>query len=133
MNEAEEQAWVAGNRSAWREMLARCLTELGYECRPPGTTVELARVVSQLEQARAALRDICARHGDNNWTNDLNLRDVIDKHLARHLDERCARSGGEDDEHAPETCSQCGAVVLGHHACEVVPGGFSDDENVGPR
>lgn len=30
-----------------------------------------------------------------------------------------------------ETCSQCGAEVIGHHACEGVPGGFGNDGGVG--
>jgi hypothetical protein len=31
--------------------------------------------------------DLCADYGDNDWTDDLNLSDVIEKHLARHLRE----------------------------------------------
>ena len=37
--------------------------------------------------AISALRRICERHGDNDWTDDLNLADIIEKHLGRHLGE----------------------------------------------
>lgn len=36
----------------------------------------------------ASLRDLCERFGDNEWEDDLNMSDIIEKHLARHLRER---------------------------------------------
>jgi hypothetical protein len=33
----------------------------------------------------AALRELCAAFGDNDWPDDLDLRDVIEKHLGKHL------------------------------------------------
>lgn len=32
-----------------------------------------------------ALRELCKEFGDNDWSDDLHLADVIEKHLARHL------------------------------------------------
>lgn len=31
------------------------------------------------------LRELCKDYGDNDWEDNLNLRDVIEKHLAKHL------------------------------------------------
>jgi predicted secreted protein len=35
----------------------------------------------------AALRRVCADHGDNDWDTNLNLVNVVDKHLARYIDQ----------------------------------------------
>jgi hypothetical protein len=35
--------------------------------------------------AIVALRSLCGQFGDNDWSDDLHLADVIDKHLARRL------------------------------------------------
>ena len=82
MDENAEQAWVRGNRAAWVTMLGECLRQLGYES---STTQQYAWIVER-EQAIAALRSLCAEHGDNSWPNDLHLADIIEKHLGKHLD-----------------------------------------------
>lgn len=82
MNDKEEQAYIAGKRMAWRRMLDQCIRELG-----DAPNLDAARLLSELEETRAALRRICADHGDNEWPDDLSLADVIEKHLARHLDD----------------------------------------------
>jgi hypothetical protein len=33
----------------------------------------------------AALRELCGHFGDNDWTDDLHLADVVEKHLGKHL------------------------------------------------
>lgn len=33
----------------------------------------------------AKLREICDEFGDNDWSDDLHLGDVLEKHLLRHL------------------------------------------------
>jgi hypothetical protein len=33
----------------------------------------------------------------------------------------------ESDEDAREQCGDCGAEILGYHACQGVPGGFGED------
>lgn len=80
MTDDEERAYIEGGRAAWRSMLSRCLSELGY-----GDETRQAAAVAQLEEARAALRRVCEDHGDNDWPDELHLADVIEKHLARHL------------------------------------------------
>lgn len=80
--EDKEQAWLTGNRAAWRSMLGECLKHLGYN------TDEAQRVswITEREDIIAMLRQICEEHGDNDWPNNLHLGDVIEKHLWRHLE-----------------------------------------------
>ena len=40
---------------------------------------------AERESVVFALRDICDAWGDNDWTSDLHLADVIEKHLHNHL------------------------------------------------
>jgi hypothetical protein len=82
MTDNEELAYMRGQRSVWDSMLRECLVNLG---------VDEARFfgwVSELEAAIAALRRVCSKHGDNDWSPDLYLADIIEKHLERHLEER---------------------------------------------
>lgn len=76
----EEQAYTEGSRAAWRKILLEALTNLGIEERDKHDwALERAEAI-------AALRRICAEHGDNDWNEDLSLADIIEKHLSRHLD-----------------------------------------------
>jgi len=79
--ERDEACWVRGHRAALVSMLQHVLRELGYE------GDEMARLawIAEREQAVATLRVVCDEFGDNDWSNDLHLSDVVDKHLARHL------------------------------------------------
>lgn len=81
---ARELSWRLGNRAAWRRMLGECLMHLTNE--PKLDVLDGAAMVSELEDVRAALRRVCAEHGDNDWPDDLHLADVVEKHLGRHLD-----------------------------------------------
>ena len=76
-----EQDYMDGTRSVWRELLQLALANLGYE-----ETSAQSWIVER-EQIIASLRQLCADHGDNDWSEDLNLADVMDKHLAPYLDE----------------------------------------------
>ena len=80
-SEALEQAYEQGSRMAWRMVLQTALKHLGIDdAHAAGAEWAIER-----EEAIATLREVCRNHGDNDWPNDLNLADVIDKHLARHL------------------------------------------------
>jgi hypothetical protein len=63
-------------------MLQKCVAELGEEGR------DRAGWLVERQQAIAALLEVCKEHGDTGWDESLNLADVIDKHLGRHLRER---------------------------------------------
>lgn len=78
-----EAAYSDGERFAWVRMLAECLRALGYD------SPEAARATWIVERERAVstLRSACADVGDNDWPNELNLCDVIDKHLMRYWPE----------------------------------------------
>jgi hypothetical protein len=78
----DEVAYGQGSRSAWRIMLSECLRQLGYK----SSDAEKTKWIIEREEAIAALRRICAAHGDNDWPETLNLADILDKHLDRHLD-----------------------------------------------
>ncbi|WP_027578514.1 hypothetical protein [Bradyrhizobium sp. Ai1a-2] len=79
MSPDQERAYVEGSRAAWRKMLLEALTNLGGEERDNHDwLIERGKAI-------AALRRICAEHGDNDWPDDLSLVDIIEKHLARHL------------------------------------------------
>jgi transcriptional regulator with XRE-family HTH domain len=76
-----EAGYESGKRRAWLSMLQECLRALGYD------TYEgkAARWTAEREEIVQALRAACTDYGDNDWPVDLNLVDVIEKHLVRHL------------------------------------------------
>ena len=76
-----EQHYERGYRAAWVEMLQECLRRLGYD--DPETAH--VRWVREREEAVGKLREVCEEYGDNDWPDNLHLRDVIEKHLWRHL------------------------------------------------
>ncbi len=81
--DAIEGAYERGERAAILRVLRTCLQELGYGSAESGQ----ARWVLEREATIAALRSVCDEHGDNDWDDQLHLADVVDKHLARHLEE----------------------------------------------
>ena len=78
-----EQDYIRGSRAAWHSMLQLCLRELDVDDPIAGQV----QWVSEREQTVAMLRDICERHGDNDWDETLHLADVVDKHLGRYLED----------------------------------------------
>jgi hypothetical protein len=86
VTEQEEQWWLRGNRAAWLRLLGQCLINLGYD--PKGQNRSREALIAEREEAIVQLRMTCDQHGDNNWPETLHLADVIEKHLARHLEER---------------------------------------------
>jgi hypothetical protein len=82
MTDNEERAYETGSRATWLRLLRLCLKELGH-----GAEVDAARLALELSETRQALRSVCAKFGDNEWDETEYLPDVVEKHLARHLDE----------------------------------------------
>ena len=74
--------YTRGSRMAWLSMLQTCLHQLGRD----DPKANSSRWVLEREQTVQALRSVCANHGDNDWTDDLHLADVIEKHLENHLE-----------------------------------------------
>lgn len=81
MTEQEEQIYEDGARAACRSMLLHCIQRLGYDDPEAGK----AAWILEREAAVSTLRQVCEHFGDNDWQPSLNLSDVIDKHLWRHL------------------------------------------------
>lgn len=81
MNEKEEVAYEQGARMAWLQMLQTGLQHLGYD---DPESRKLAWVTER-EGAIHALRGLCREVGDNEWSEDLHLADIIEKHLAQHV------------------------------------------------
>lgn len=78
--EEREQAWGDGYRAANLRVFRECLKHL-----KDMPEADNERWVLEREEAIMVLRQLCATHGDNDWEPSLNLADIIDKHLARHL------------------------------------------------
>ncbi len=83
-DESDELAWTRGQRAALTSMLAKILGDLGYQ----DTEATRSKWIVEREQTIAKLREVCGDHGDNDWTETLHLADIIDKHLARQLEDR---------------------------------------------
>jgi hypothetical protein len=92
MTEAEEKAYIAGNRAAWASLLSTCLRELGYDS-PESNGAAWA---AEREAAIATLRSACSEFGDNDWDESLHLSDVIEKHLMRYMAERLETENDDD-------------------------------------
>jgi hypothetical protein len=76
-----ERAYEAGRRSVWLQILKEATGALGGEHSASG------RWLIERTEAVAVLRQVCEKYGDNDWPDNLNLADVIAKHLERNLDE----------------------------------------------
>ncbi len=81
MKDAEEQAYERGRAQGLSSLLRHVASELGYEL----TEAKHAALIVEREATVAALRRICAEHGDSAWPDALYLPDVIEKHLERYL------------------------------------------------
>jgi hypothetical protein len=83
MTEAEEWAYLEGSNAAWRAILRQALVELGRD----SEEWNQKRWLLEREEAISILRRLCERFGDNDWPDNLHLADIIDKHLAPHIED----------------------------------------------
>ena len=58
------------------------MRHLGYD----DPAAEHVKWIREREEAVSLLREFCEEFGDNDWPDKLHLRDVIEKHLWRHLE-----------------------------------------------
>ncbi len=98
MTDSEEHAYAEGRKAFARRMLVECLRELHVE----GVTAE--KLILERAETIAFLRGLCARCGDNDWSDNLHLVDVLEKHLERHLPQR-------DDAIARKLLAVCADVL----------------------
>ena len=74
-----EEGYIQGRRLAAAELLALAANMI------EGDRPNIADLQKERLMVVAALRRVCEEHGDNDWPDNLHLADVIEKHLARHL------------------------------------------------
>lgn len=78
-----------GSHDVYRKLLNMALAGLRREEAPDSLDGLRARV-AQLEAIRAdtvaTLRSVCAKFGDNDWTDDLHPSDIIQEHLADYFE-----------------------------------------------
>jgi hypothetical protein len=91
MDEREQAAYFEGYAFGYRELLMHACRGLGRPAPGPDATPDQLRArIAALEDERSMavmrLRLLCNHHGDNDWSDDLYLSVVIDKHLGRYLD-----------------------------------------------
>ena len=77
--EIKEQGYLEGEKAVWRQLLGEAVRNLS------GEDMSKEYLLKERVDVVALLRDLCAEFGDNDWEDNLHLRDVIDKHLARYL------------------------------------------------
>lgn len=77
MDDVTEIAYERGRRAVATELLRKALDVLGYR----GIEGERTKWILERERAVDAFRDSCERYGDNNWSESLDLSDVLQKHL----------------------------------------------------
>ena len=81
MTTEAERGYVEGSRRAWMNVLLHAAKQLGVE----DPLSKTAYLIAEREEAKQALRAICAKYGDNEWDESLHLRDIIEEHLGAHL------------------------------------------------
>ena len=79
--ERDDEMRTQGERAALVSILGDLLHRLGYDT----DEVKRTRWILERERTVAKLREVCDDFGDNDWPDDLNLVDVLEKHLAKHL------------------------------------------------
>ena len=75
-----ERDYERGFNAAWDSILSEALHHLP---RGRATKHEWRR---ERNRAVAMLREVCERHGDNDWHDTMDLGEVIEKHLLRKLE-----------------------------------------------
>ncbi len=91
--EEQERIYLDGAKGAWLSVLQQALGHLAGRLAPflpDDLKGDLACAVAERAEIVATLRRVCRHFGDNDWSDRLNLADVIEKHLERHLEARKA-------------------------------------------
>ncbi len=81
-----EKDWAAGYQAAMTRIVGEALRHL------PDSDKGKAMLLIERQGAIVALREVCAAFGDNDWSDELELADIIEKHLHRHLSRKEAAS-----------------------------------------
>lgn len=103
--EQNEESYEEGHKRAYRSMLRSCCRELGYD----DPEASKAAWIVEKEEIKATLREVCADFGDTDYSDDLHISDVIEKHLHRHL---VARHNSSCSEIFPGTMDQLDGIGI---------------------
>lgn len=79
----DQEIMEQGEKAAYLNMMRTCCRELGYR---EDVDVTGAQLIIERTVVIQVLRGICADFGDNDWADNLNMSDIINKHLYRNLD-----------------------------------------------
>ena len=80
-----EQSYEMGTIAARRTMLLHIMHNMNIKTDITSLELRVIQLENERNESVAALREICEDHGDNDWSSNLHLADVITKHLQRHL------------------------------------------------
>lgn len=118
MDSEKEQSYMEGYNAAYLRIMREAMSQLGYE------TSEVAHADWMLERESAisALREACGDFGDNDWENDLNLSDIIEKHLTKHLHGSNFKSTLQDDEPVDYISYLLRQALTEMEACQPITG-----------
>lgn len=87
-----ERAYIEGKNTVYREQLAAAIAGLGTYYRDR----TIATRMLERSEVIAVLRRVCEDFGDNNWSDNLHLVDIIEKHLIPYLIKRVDSSPVRD-------------------------------------
>lgn len=86
----EEQLDIAknfGRETAYLDIINLCFERVSIEYDNQDPALRMIELEKDRAAAIAALRDLCAEVGDNDWPDNLRLEDIINKHLRPYLAE----------------------------------------------
>lgn len=108
-----ERAWAGGRRSYAAHVIREAAHELGVDVDTRRPEAVIARLLAEREAAVTQLEDLCHNFGDDDWTPDLYLPDIIDKHLGKYLHAHAARSESQGSRAlAPKPGRELGEKLL---------------------
>jgi hypothetical protein len=85
-DEKNERHYINGRNAALRHTMLHLAHQLGiFSGDDP--LVKIAYLYDENQRVRLALRDICEKLGCNDWPDNLDLGDVMEKHLEPALRE----------------------------------------------
>lgn len=85
-DDAHEQGYIEGRNRAYRHALLYLARELGIFSKED-PSVQLAHAIDERARAIKALRAICEKLGCNDWPDNLDLGDVVEKHILPAIDD----------------------------------------------
>lgn len=80
MTEIEQDAFEEGYKAAWQSIYKHACSELNTGKEGSLNAERLAIIT--------CLRNLCRMYGDNEWSDNMHLVDIIEKHLFKHFQDK---------------------------------------------